>query len=162
MPTFTLPAAKYPGGRPWQPDEIRQLRALVEARLPTREIAAILQRTVKSVHYRCRIQGFARRPDKWTPAENRTLRQLAGTASAAEIGARLGRTAEAVRSHAVTLGIALQRRGERHQTARIPDALVEHLRTAHEHGTTPTHLARETGIHLATVKSIVYYQKRAV
>ena len=62
------------------------------------------------------------------------IRTYAGQLSAEQIGELVGLSAKAVHHRAQGLGISLQRRGEHHPGASVPDAAVRAAQVLYDHG----------------------------
>ena len=97
---------------------------------------------------------------RWTDADDRKLRQLAGTTSAAAIGQVLGRGESAIYKRAQRIGVSLLRVGERRAGAKYSDELIERVRDLHDSGVGPTEISRRLGMNFHTVSSVVQFKHR--
>lgn len=97
---------------------------------------------------------------RWDVADDHKLRRLAGTHTALQIGAELGRSDKAVWVRARRIGVRLQKQGDHNPGVRWPDALVERARCLHDEGRGPSDIARDLRIPRNTVRSFVHYRHR--
>lgn len=97
--------------RHWTPEEEKLLRKEY-GRIPAKELAARLGRTVKSVHLRAIKSGLSESKPRtnpmkrWTKGEDEELRKGFGRLPLKELAARLDRTIDSINGRARMLGLA--------------------------------------------------------
>lgn len=96
----------------------------------------------------------------WTREEDAVLRNNAIRATAADIGALIGRTRDSVKYRAIRIGVALTKYGDAAPNTRYSDALIEQARQMHEGGHGPRYISRELGINEHTLRSALYWVQR--
>jgi hypothetical protein len=94
------------GSTLWSADDDAVVRADY-GRVPTKEIALRLGRSIKAVWDRARMLERSRTGlhKRWTAADDRLLREEYGHVTQAELAARLGRTVPSVGYRLATLGL---------------------------------------------------------
>lgn len=97
---------------------------------------------------------------RWTHAEIKVLRDLAGQVSVRVIAERIGRTCEAVKARAHMLKLDLRLYGERHPRAKYSDDLVERARVLYDEGMGPRAIAKQLNIPHSSVSDFVRYRRR--
>lgn len=96
----------------------------------------------------------------WEPTEDLTLRRMAATSTAWQIGQALGRSQRSVWCRAQRLGVRLQKEGERRHGCRWSDAQVERARSLHDEGYGPARISRAIGVPVNAIKNFVHYRRR--
>jgi hypothetical protein len=95
----------------------------------------------------------------WTLAELRQLRTHAATMTAAQIGALIGRTADAVKHKARQRGLSLRKCGERCSWAKYSDAQCEQARQLHEAGTPIRRIGEIVQMPFHALHSVLYFKR---
>lgn len=123
----------------------------------TEEIAAQLGRSVPSVREHARMLQVSLnvKLPRWTKDENSLLRRLAQSHSAKDIARLVGRSENAVNKRAARLGIALQKHGEAHRSAKITKEQVRQIRTLRAKGKYCREICEELGLTYGTVEAVV-------
>jgi hypothetical protein len=143
----------------WTETDVAYLRENY-GKIPVREIAAHLGRTVKAVYGQAALrEGVALRESRpWTSAEEDVIRQQYGRLSPGEIGTMIGRTRVAVTAHAALMGLS-----QREEIAGVNVATLDRLRQEHDVAVIPARpvlaspvipgqgISRKTLIALSTV-----------
>lgn len=93
-------------------------------------------------------------------AEALIIEQCAGSMTARQIGALIGRTARSVATHCADIGLSLRLRGERHQSARYANTDVTLARKPHTAGVGPREIADKLELPLSAVRQFVYFERR--
>ena len=87
---------------------------------------------------------------RWAPPEDAVLRRSAGLCTAAEIGAKLGRSRQAVHARAKLLGVNLTRGGEHHWRARLTELQVQMIAQLKDAGYTAAQIKEAFGVEVST------------
>lgn len=96
----------------------------------------------------------------WVRAEIMIVRQCAGTMTALQIAALIGRTDTAVRCKAAELGVSLRLHGDRHQSARYRQEDIELARQMHAAGISRHDIAEKLEMPRGAVKQFIYFERR--
>lgn len=138
--------------RPWTTAEVAKIRALGR-NMDVHGIAKELGRTARAVDSMAERAGISLRAlREWSAADDEVLRQQVGKLSAAEIGALVRLSADAVKRRAKELGVSLKRCGQYHHAAKHTDEMRQQYRTLRADGAAQQTAARIVGVHPATAR----------
>lgn len=123
------------------------------------ELAALLPgRSAKAIKSFAWENGFligSQRKDGWRDDEVDTMRAMAGTHTAAQIGAALGRSGRGVQSKAHDLGLSLKQYGAFHHMGTIPNEKRAAYWAMIDGGMRKKHAAIAAGVNPSTAQQWV-------
>ncbi|MFZ1871932.1 MAG: DNA-binding protein [Chania sp.] len=93
---------------------------------------------------------------RWTEAEDKALREGAGTLTAKKIGQLLGRTEKSITVRAFNIGISLRKSGDAHHSRKYSEADIDLAYQLHATGMGLRLIAEKLEIPAASLKNYFY------